>query len=103
MSAYGVLDDAEEVGMARWLAVAGERDNVEGGVIGSHLLKLALKALGYMLARRARRCGAPRRVVAHLAVDAVERANLSVARVDVHSERYAESAAVYRPDDWRWI
>jgi len=42
-------------------------------------------------------------VEAAFAIDAVEGAHFPVGRHEVDAERYAQTAAVHRAEDWRWI
>lgn len=94
----GIVYDPCEPGVQRRLAVAAESDDVQRRRLGLHLLQLRLEHLAHLGARGQSGGSGALGVVPGLAVQAVEGTYLAVVRHQVDAERYAEAAAVYRPE-----
>ena len=99
----GVVDNLGKVGMAGGLAIAGKGQHVGQLPFGHHLLQLLFQLLCHQLARRTGKGRAVIAIESTLAVDAVEGAHLAVGRLQVDAQRDAESAAMDRPENGRWI
>ncbi len=99
----GVVNNLGKVGVTGGLAIACKGQHVRQLPLGRHLLKLGFQLFSYLFAGRH---GQGRTVVfieAALTVDAVEAAHLAVGRQQIDAERYAQTTAVYGPENGRWI
>ena len=99
----GVGDDLCEVGMTGGFAVACKGEDIGQLTVGHHLLEFGFQFLRHLLTGGE---GERRTVVfieTTLAIDAVERADLTVGWQQVDAQRDAETAAVDRAEDRRWI
>ena len=82
----GVVDDAGKVRVGRRFPVAGKGEHVGHSAFGLHEEQLRLKCSCHFGARGALQVRAVVAVEATLAVDAVERAELSVGRHEVDAQ-----------------
>ena len=99
----GVGDDLCEVGMTGGFAVACKGEDIGQLTVGHHLLEFGFQFLRHLLTGGERERRTVVFIETTLAIDAVERADLTVGWQQVDAQRDAETAAVDRAEDRRWI
>ena len=81
--ADGVVDDCRKMRVTGRLAVAGEGQHIRQLALGRHLLEFLLQLLGHQLAGGTGQTGTMVFVQPALAIDAVERTDLTIGRHEV--------------------
>ena len=86
---YGILDDAQEIGMPCRFTITSKGHVVEGFVVGLALCQYLLKGCAYFLTCGALLVRTEVGIEATLAIQTVERTYLAVGRHEVDAQRYS--------------